>query len=113
MTTTSSQAAITATGLRRSYGDKLVLDGIDLGLPAGTILALLDPNGAGKTTTVQILSTLISADATHGLHLALLSAPPPRPVLPSSPWSCCEACAPAPSPMGDGHWARVGDAHPR
>ncbi|MEV4680005.1 ATP-binding cassette domain-containing protein [Streptomyces kurssanovii] len=55
--------AITATGLRKSYGDKLVLDGIDLNIPEGTVFALLGPNGAGKTTTVEILSTLIDADA--------------------------------------------------
>jgi ABC-2 type transport system ATP-binding protein len=54
--------AITTTGLRRSYGDKLVLDGIDLNVAEGTVFSLLGPNGAGKTTTVQILSTLISAD---------------------------------------------------
>jgi ABC-2 type transport system ATP-binding protein len=62
MTTTSSQPAIAAVGLRKSFGDKLVLDGIDLHVPAGTIFALLGPNGAGKTTAVQILSTLIGAD---------------------------------------------------
>lgn len=55
--------AITATGLRKSYGDKLVLDGIDLNIAEGTVFALLGPNGAGKTTTVEILSTLIDADA--------------------------------------------------
>src|SRR5258708_632320 len=49
-------------GLRKSYGDKTVLDGIDLTIPEGTIFALLGPNGAGKTTTVRILSTLIAAD---------------------------------------------------
>jgi ABC-2 type transport system ATP-binding protein len=54
--------AIAATGLRKSYGDKLVLDGIDLHVPEGTIFALLGPNGAGKTTVVQILSTLIGSD---------------------------------------------------
>jgi ABC-2 type transport system ATP-binding protein len=54
--------AIAATGLRKSYGDKLVLNGIDLTVPEGTIFALLGPNGAGKTTAVQILSTLIGAD---------------------------------------------------
>jgi len=54
--------AISADGLRKSYGDKLVLDGIDLSIPAGSVFALLGPNGAGKTTTVQILSTLIPAD---------------------------------------------------
>ncbi|GGU83109.1 daunorubicin resistance protein DrrA family ABC transporter ATP-binding protein [Streptomyces litmocidini] len=55
-------AAISATGLRKSYGDKTVLDGIDLHVPAGSIFALLGPNGAGKTTAVKILSTLITAD---------------------------------------------------
>jgi ABC-2 type transport system ATP-binding protein len=55
--------AIAANGLRKSYGDKAVLDGIDIRVPAGTIFSLLGPNGAGKTTAVKILSTLISADA--------------------------------------------------
>jgi ABC-2 type transport system ATP-binding protein len=54
--------AISATGLRKSFGDKLVLDGIDLAVAEGTIFALLGPNGAGKTTAVRILSTLIRAD---------------------------------------------------
>ncbi|MFE0374744.1 ATP-binding cassette domain-containing protein [Streptomyces inhibens] len=62
-TATAVSSAITATGLSKSYGDKVVLDGIDLHIPEGTVFALLGPNGAGKTTTVQILSTLISADA--------------------------------------------------
>src|SRR5690242_1071534 len=53
---------IEARGLRKSFGDHVVLDGIDLDVAAGTICALLGPNGAGKTTTVQILSTLIRAD---------------------------------------------------
>ncbi|CAL9620480.1 Daunorubicin_doxorubicin resistance ATP-binding protein DrrA (plasmid) [Streptomyces sp. enrichment culture] len=56
-----TKPAITANGLRKSYGDKTVLDGVDLIVPEGTIFSLLGPNGAGKTTTVQILSTLISA----------------------------------------------------
>ncbi|MUN35707.1 ATP-binding cassette domain-containing protein [Actinomadura litoris] len=55
-------SAIAVTGLRKSYGDNLVLDGIDLTVAEGTIFSLLGPNGAGKTTTVQILSTLIGAD---------------------------------------------------
>ncbi|MFI2783518.1 ATP-binding cassette domain-containing protein [Streptomyces sp. ALB3] len=55
--------AITATGLRKSYGDRTVLDGIDLAVPPGTVFSLLGPNGAGKTTVVKILSTLITADA--------------------------------------------------
>ncbi|MCV2462051.1 ATP-binding cassette domain-containing protein [Streptomyces sp. ICN988] len=55
-------AAVSAVGLRKSYGDKTVLDGIDLRIPAGSVFALLGPNGAGKTTTVRILSTLVPAD---------------------------------------------------
>ncbi|MEU7121774.1 ATP-binding cassette domain-containing protein [Streptomyces zaomyceticus] len=58
-----SPTAISAVGLRKSYGEKLVLDGIDLRVPAGSVFALLGPNGAGKTTAVKILSTLITADA--------------------------------------------------
>ncbi|HET6285454.1 MAG TPA: ATP-binding cassette domain-containing protein [Amycolatopsis sp.] len=54
--------AISATGLRKSYGDKIVLDGIDLHVPTGTVFSLLGPNGAGKTTTVNILSTLVGPD---------------------------------------------------
>jgi len=55
--------AIAVTGLRKSYGEHMVLDGIGLTVQQGTVFALLGPNGAGKTTTVQILSTLIHADA--------------------------------------------------
>ncbi|MEV4223413.1 ATP-binding cassette domain-containing protein [Nonomuraea sp. NPDC049725] len=58
-----ADAAISVTGLRKAYGPHRVLDGIDLTIPQGTIFSLLGPNGAGKTTTVQILSTLIKADA--------------------------------------------------
>ena len=62
MSTVLLRAAIVAKGLRKSYGKKVVLDGIDLDIPEGTIFALLGPNGAGKTTAVQILSTYIRAD---------------------------------------------------
>ncbi|MFI2487420.1 ABC transporter ATP-binding protein [Promicromonospora kroppenstedtii] len=55
--------AIAVVGLRKSFGDHHVLDGVDLAVPAGTVYALLGPNGAGKTTMVNILSTLLTADA--------------------------------------------------
>ncbi|OUS95240.1 ATP-binding cassette domain-containing protein [Rhodococcus sp. NCIMB 12038] len=58
----TTRSAITTTGLRKSYGDNVVLDGIDLDIGEGTIFSLLGPNGAGKTTMVQILSTLIAPD---------------------------------------------------
>lgn len=58
--------AIAANGLRKSYGDKTVLDGVDLAVPEGTIFSLLGPNGAGKTTAVKILSTLVSPGPRSG-----------------------------------------------
>src|SRR6476619_1104439 len=55
-------SAIAASGLRKAYKDKVVLDGIDLDVAAGTVFSLLGPNGAGKTTTVNVLTTFIKAD---------------------------------------------------
>ncbi|MER7244921.1 ATP-binding cassette domain-containing protein [Kribbella sp. NPDC000426] len=55
-------SAIAVSGLRKTFGDKTVLDGIDFEVPAGTVFSLLGPNGAGKTTTVNVLTTLIKAD---------------------------------------------------
>jgi ABC-2 type transport system ATP-binding protein len=63
MTSPIPRPAVAVAGLRKSFGDKVVLDGIDLQVAEGTIFALLGPNGAGKTTMVQILSSLIGADA--------------------------------------------------
>jgi len=56
-------SAIAALGLRKAFGDKIVLDGIDLDVPSGTVFSLLGPNGAGKTTTVNVLTTLMKADS--------------------------------------------------
>jgi ABC-2 type transport system ATP-binding protein len=56
-------SAIRVRGLRKTFGDQVVLDGIDFDVGEGTVFALLGPNGAGKTTTIHILSTLIAADA--------------------------------------------------
>jgi ABC-2 type transport system ATP-binding protein len=62
VTTALGPLAVSVTRLRKSYGDQVVLDGISLAVPEGSIFALLGPNGAGKTTAVQIMSTLIHAD---------------------------------------------------
>ncbi len=67
MTAIGSQAAIHVAGLRKSYGEHVVLDGIDLDVAEGTVFALLGPNGAGKTTMVRILSTLLAADGGDAL----------------------------------------------
>ena len=56
-------SAIVAEGLEKSYGKVRALAGIDLWVPAGTVLGLLGPNGAGKTTVVRILTTLLPPDA--------------------------------------------------
>ena len=53
---------IETRGLRKAFGDHVVLDGIELGVAPGTIFALLGSNGAGKTTIVRILTTLLKPD---------------------------------------------------
>ncbi len=61
--TGAGKPAITVAGLSKSFGETVVLDGVDFTVTEGTVFALLGPNGAGKTTIVRILSTLIAADA--------------------------------------------------
>lgn len=65
MTNKTARPAIAVSGLRKSFGDKVVLDGIDLTVAQGTIFSLLGANGAGKTTMVKILSTLLAATGGH------------------------------------------------
>src|SRR5215216_4429466 len=57
------QPAILAQGLSKRFGAVQALDGVDLELATGKVVALLGPNGAGKTTTVRILATLLAPDA--------------------------------------------------
>jgi ABC-2 type transport system ATP-binding protein len=57
------QVALCCTGLRKSYGDVVAVDGIDLRVLTGECFGLLGPNGAGKTTTVEILEGLLEPDA--------------------------------------------------
>ena len=73
---TQFNAAITARGIRKSFGDQVALDGVDLEVDQGTIFALLGPNGAGKTTTVEILEGFRRRDAGT---VSVLGVDPGRP----------------------------------
>ncbi len=50
-----TEIAVEITGLRKTYGDKHAVDGLDLSIKKGEVFAILGPNGAGKSTTVEIL----------------------------------------------------------
>jgi ABC-2 type transport system ATP-binding protein len=60
-----SELAVEARGLRKAFGKVQALDGLNLAVPAGSVLGLLGPNGSGKTTTVSILATSLRPDAGH------------------------------------------------
>ncbi|MEV0106888.1 ATP-binding cassette domain-containing protein [Nocardia sp. NPDC050799] len=80
--------AIRAAGLGKSYGDEVVLDGVDITVPEGAIYSLLGPNGAAETSIVQIPSTLIAADAGDirvGGHDPATDPTPPVPIPAGSP----------------------------
>jgi ABC-2 type transport system ATP-binding protein len=69
---------IMVTGLRKSYGDRRAVDGLDLRIERGEVFALLGPNGAGKTTTVEILEGFRSRD---GGDVRVLGEDPARAAL--------------------------------
>ncbi|MDW5329588.1 ABC transporter ATP-binding protein [Plantactinospora sp. KLBMP9567] len=60
---TRTDAAITISGLTKSFGRTKALDGLDLSVNTGEVHGFLGPNGAGKTTTIRVLLGLLHADA--------------------------------------------------
>ena len=67
----SERDVVTVRGLRKAYGTRVVVDGLDLDVPAGEIVGLIGANGAGKTTTVECLQGLRSPNRSS-------SSPPSR-----------------------------------
>ncbi len=61
-TTESDIYSVVATDIRKSFGNLKVLEGVNLRVRRGNIMAMLGPNGAGKTTTIRVLSTLLRPD---------------------------------------------------
>jgi ABC-2 type transport system ATP-binding protein len=70
--TSPGTLALATRGLRKSYGKRLALDGLDLSVPQGVVYGFLGPNGAGKTTTMRLLTGLLHPDAGA---IELLGAP--------------------------------------
>ncbi|MCW2955415.1 MAG: daunorubicin resistance transporter ATPase subunit [Thermoleophilia bacterium] len=69
--------AVHTRGIEVNFGETKALQGVDLDVPAGTVLGLLGPNGAGKTTMVRVLSTLLtpSAGTAHVAGIDVLRNP--------------------------------------
>src|SRR3954466_12946277 len=59
---TEMAPAILTRGLRKFYGTKAAVDGVDLEVPCGSFFGFLGPNGAGKSTTIRMLTGLIPSD---------------------------------------------------
>src|SRR5215469_6396327 len=62
----SSSVALLTTGLTKRFGDRTVVDGVDLAIPSGSVCGFVGPNGAGKTTTIRMLLGLIRPTAGGG-----------------------------------------------
>ncbi|HWE66789.1 MAG TPA: ATP-binding cassette domain-containing protein [Acidimicrobiales bacterium] len=68
-TPTTTDLAVSATGLTKRFGDRIVVDHLDLAIPVGSVCGFVGPNGAGKTTTIRMLLGLIDPTAGSGTVL--------------------------------------------
>jgi ABC-2 type transport system ATP-binding protein len=73
----SAQLAVSTNGLTKRFGDRTVVDRVDLAIPAGSVCGFVGPNGAGKTTTIRMLLGLIRPTAGGGSILGGSLAEPP------------------------------------
>ena len=76
--TSPGTLALATRGLRKSYGKRLALDGLDLSVPQGVVYGFLGPNGAGKTPTMRLLTGLLHPDAGAILFLGRVVEPSER-----------------------------------
>ena len=63
VTRTAPEPAVATQGLTKRFGERTVVDAVDLSVPTGAVYGFLGPNGSGKTTTIRMLLGLIGADA--------------------------------------------------
>jgi ABC-type multidrug transport system ATPase subunit len=74
----SHQAVIEMKGVRKAFGKKQVLQGVDLSVPPGHAFAFLGRNGAGKTTTIRMLLGLIPPDSAARIRCGWSGISPPQ-----------------------------------
>src|SRR5271169_6575113 len=67
--TDAPELAVVTTGLTKTFGDRKVVDSLDLTIPTGSVCGFVGPNGAGKTTTIRMLLGLIRPSAGTGAIL--------------------------------------------
>src|ERR1700753_2169618 len=72
----SSSLAVSTAGLTKRFGDRTVVDGVNLAIPRGSVCGFVGPNGAGKTTTIRMLLGLIRPSAGGGSVLGKSLADP-------------------------------------
>jgi ABC-type multidrug transport system ATPase subunit len=86
------ETAIEVRGLRKSFGTKEAVAGIDLEIAAGSLAGLVGPNGAGKTTSLSMMTGLLRPDAGQILINGLDVWADPQGRNRATAWRCCTEC---------------------